>query len=245
MYSLTDLAATVARQDPVTGLKRSLRKTYKAQIKSLGISGREREVVHPPDQPGSLLETTEWPAEEWFSQKVAGKPAQLGLGENIMAKLKLAMSMEAGPIPGFDATILGIEAGEPEAKAAVLQQNANPTAPVGNGTSLRASSKAATPVAAMSITGTAEPPRPKRTGKKRRYDEHSFEGYGEGYVDDDGEPAGAERVDVSSDAEGKRGGKKKRKKVKQPTGAILQDVLTPPRGPHRIPSPLPALPRLY
>ena len=41
--------------------------------------------------------------------------------------------------------------------------------------------------------------RPKRAGKKRRYDDESFEGYGEGYDDDDGDSSdNSRRGSISS-----------------------------------------------
>lgn len=201
----------MARTDPVTGEKRAIRKTYKGKIKSFNISGREKEVVHPPDQPGSLIETASWPAEEWYAQKVAGKPAQTGLSESILAKLEQALTMETGPVPNFDSNILGYEAlptadGKPPIPQGNVKAGSFSAPQPPNGTTPRI-----TATAAAVPTAPAEPPRPKRTGKKRHYDERSFEGYGEGFVDDDADGAGAGGYSTS-DGE-RRSRKKKRKKV--------------------------------
>jgi hypothetical protein len=69
---------------------------------------------------------------------------------------------------------------------------------------------------------SADPARPKRAGKKRRYDERSFEGYGEGYVDDDVDMA-AGGYSTGDGEDGRRSGKKRRKKV----GSREQTLLAP------------------
>ncbi|KAI9827518.1 MAG: hypothetical protein M1832_004868 [Thelocarpon impressellum] len=216
LYNLQPLAATVARTDPVTGEKRAIRKTYKGKIKAFGLAGRDKEVKHPEGQPGGLLEMAFWPAEEWHVQKVAGKQFTKGLSDDTFARLERAMTMEPGPMPGFDASILGLDTPAPapavDAKKALQQGNSNTRQSgqtTANGTVPRpaAATAAGTPP-------TGDPSRPKRAGRKRRYDEHSFEGYGEGFVDDDVDMGGGDYS--TSEKEDKRsttsGGKKRRKK---------------------------------
>ncbi|KAI9677035.1 MAG: hypothetical protein M1817_006874 [Caeruleum heppii] len=221
LYKLQPLVATVARNDPVTGEKRALRKTYKGKIKDFGLAGRDKEVIHPEDQPGSLLEMAQWPQEEWQVQKVAGKELQTGFSPAMLAKLDRAVKMEAGSIPGFDASILGLDPPAPVvmAKKPIPQgTNLARTSALPNGTSTAAATSAS--------TASSEPPRPKRSNKKRRYDEHSFEGYGEGFVDDDMEMGGGYSSSDREDARRGSSGKKKRKKV-GPTGSdVMWSLLT-------------------
>lgn len=165
---------------------------------------------HPEGEPGGLVEMMHFPDDEWDAQRVMGKEVENGLSEAMLSKLDQAMKMEPGPLPGFDATILGLDAPRPTASPTELKKppqqaasTARPTVrPLGN--IPRPKDKAPPP--------PGEPPRPKRANKKRRYDEKSFEGYGEGYVDDDVEMTG---VPSPSDRDDNRGGlaKKKRKKV--------------------------------
>ena len=57
--------------------------------------------------------------------------------------------------------------------------------------------------------------RPKRAGKRRRYDDNSYEGYAEGFEDDDAEYFGG--GGISSDDHSRKGGTfKRRKKVALP-----------------------------
>lgn len=212
LFGLDPLAATVARTDPVTGEKiNKMRKSYEGKIKSFNLAGRNKAVKHVEGKPGGLMELVQWPDEEWHNQKVLGKEVEKGLGEGMFAKLERAMKMEPGPVPNNEAweDILGHEKAKPIPPPAELAtkkplqyttQNAKPNSQSNLGNT--------------NATPSAEILRPKRSGRKRRYDEHSFEGYGEGYVDDDGD-LGIGGYS-SGDGEGsKRGGssKKKRKTV--------------------------------
>lgn len=181
LYGLQPLAASVARFDPVTGEKiNKMRKSYEGQLKTLGLSGRNRAVKHEEGKGTGLRELTLWPQEEWQNQKVGGKDVQKGLPPEILAKLDQAMHMLPGPVPNNSEwedqlgheKIKSIEHGTKTSK--FPQKTIAKSTGQANGAS-----------------ADAEAIRPKRTGRKRRYDEHSFEGYGEGYVDDiDVDPAG-------------------------------------------------------
>ncbi|KAI9790230.1 MAG: hypothetical protein M1816_005255, partial [Peltula sp. TS41687] len=215
LYSLQPLAATVARTDPVTGEKRKIRKTYKGKIQQFGLAGRNQEVKHPEGKPGGLVEMMHWPEEEWHSQKVAGKEIENGLGETTWAKLERAMKLSRGPLPGFDAGVLGLD--NPAAVLQEMKKSSQQSSSVNNTrlapnttTNTTTTTTVNQPTAAAAAkttnparptttttnnntslplpppsTSTTEAARPKRTGKKRRYDEHSFEGYGEGFIDDE------------------------------------------------------------
>ena len=202
LYGLQPLAASVARFNPATGEKiNKMRKSYEGQLKTLGLSGRNRAVKHEPAKGMSLRELSLWPEEEWRNQKVSGKDVQKGLPAAILAKLDKAMQMQPGPVPNNSEweDQLGHEKVKPvDIKTLKAAQNTTTTSKV-NG-----QVKGATPA--------AEPIRPKRTGRKRRYDDLSFEGYGEGYVDDDVDLGGYSSGDTQFSRRSSTN--KKRKKVR-------------------------------
>ena len=201
MFGLDPLVATVARTDPVTGEKiNKMRKSYEGQLKTLGLSGRNRAVKHEDGKGMGLKEMSAWPEEEWQNQKVNGKDLHKGLSSGVLAKLDKAMQMLPGPVPNNSEweDLLGHEKSKPvdqNAKSAKLQ-HAPPAKTNGQ---------------VNGAAANAEAIRPKRTGRKRRYDEHSFEGYGEGFVDDDVDMGGYSSGDTHTSR--KSGASKKRKKV--------------------------------
>ena len=207
LYGLQPLAASVARFDPVTGEKiNKMRKSYEGQIKTLGLSGRNRAVKHEPEKGMGLRDLTLWPDEEWQNQKVAGKDVHQGLPESILAKLDKAMQMQPGPVPNNSEweDQLGHEKIKPiEAKVSKSLQNTTITTTT---TTTKTNGQV------NSNTTNAEAIRPKRTGRKRRYDEHSFEGYGEGFVDDDVDLGGYSSGDTQFSR--RSSSNKKRKKVR-------------------------------
>ncbi|KAK9465696.1 Rox3 mediator complex subunit-domain-containing protein [Lipomyces arxii] len=93
LFGLTTIANSVARQDPVTGAKRKLRKSYKG---------------HLADLPGRNEIPTEHLILRLIHQSEDGskavRPIDHGLLENVFTMEKTA---ETG-VPGFDATLLGI-----------------------------------------------------------------------------------------------------------------------------------------
>ncbi|KAI9877724.1 MAG: hypothetical protein M1830_002999 [Pleopsidium flavum] len=212
LYGLDSLAATVARTDPVTGEKiNKMRKSYEGKIKSFNLAGRNKAVKHEEGRRGGLMEIVQWPEEEWHNQKVLGKEVEKGLGDGMLAKLDRAMKMEPGLVPNNEAweDILGHEKAKPIPSPAELAtkkplpHTTNYVKPNGQNNVAQSGNTSGTP--------SAEVARPKRSGRKRRYDEHSFEGYGEGYVDDDGEVGGGGYS--SGEGEGsRRGGSSKKKR---------------------------------
>ena len=202
LYGLKDIADSVARTIPSgekKGEKNKLRKTYKVHMDKLGIAGKHQEVKHPEGTPGSLPEIMAWPDEEWNIQKASGLNMETGLTESVLSRLGKALKLEPGPMPNFDASILALDVPSPTPTVAQTAASASRSQTQVNG--------------AMRPTGTGanERPRPTRTGTKRRYDDHSFEGYGEGFVDDDLENG----YESGSGGEGRKGGpgRKRRRKV--------------------------------
>lgn len=184
-FNLQSLVSSVARTDPATGEKiNKMRKSYEGKVKALRLAGRNRAVKNQPGKSMGLLEMAQWPEEEWVNQKVHGRPVQAGLSDAALAKLDKAMQMQSGPVPNTNEydwdDLLGTEKIKPlptveeRSKKAL---SADPSKSKVNG-QVNGAHVPANAVAAAEVT------RPKRAGKKRRYDEDSFEGYGEGYNDD-------------------------------------------------------------
>lgn len=211
LFGLQTLAASVARTDPATGEKiNKMRKSYEGKVKAFGLAGRNRAIKHEPGKSLGLMELVTWPEEEWQNQKVLGKDVHKGLSTVTVAKLEKAMQMQPGPLPNNNEweDLLGHEKSKPV--AAIADQSKKPSHP---GTPIaRVNGLTNGARAEAGKSSTTELIRPKRTGKKRRYDEHSFEGYGEGYVDDDGDVMVGGGYS-SGDASRKGTTSKKRKKV--------------------------------
>ena len=202
LYSLNEIASQVARTLP-NGEKNKLRKTYKGKIKDLGISGKFDVAVREDDAPDGFLAMLRQPEEEWAIESRQGKEIENGLGAAVRSSLGTAMTMSKGTIPksSWDSSILG-ELDLPEAKTQTTPTLAKQIA-------TGAGQKGVNPAVMQPRNGKVEVARPKRNIKKRGYEESSFEGYGEGYVDDDMVDAGY------STAEGDDRGmsQKRRKKV--------------------------------
>lgn len=196
------------RADPTTGEKiNRLRKSYEGKLKGLGLSGRNKAVKNE-NQAGGLRHLMMWPEEEWQIQKVHGKEIKVAEAESALQKLQMrAMKLEAGPLPNSEywEDILGHE--KPSKHTAVESGKRAVSTPNALRPTVQANGVPA-------IAAAPERARPTR-GKKRHYDDNSFVGYGEGFVDDEDEGA------LYSNSED-RSGKKKRKKVFQPSLISLQ-----------------------
>lgn len=191
-------------------------------MKSLGLAGRNRAVKHEKDKMPGLAALADWPEDDWQVTKVMGRDVQKGLSSTTLAKLEKAMKMQPGPIPNNNEweDLLGFE------KAAPVQAVIEPApkkrkekdSVKANGLSNGAPRLKTGKASASASASASEAPRPKRAGKKRRYDEHSFEGYGEGFVDDEGGDTVMTGVGggpgySSGDGSRKSGPSKKRRKV--------------------------------
>lgn len=203
-YGLGPIAASVARTDPITGEKiNRLRKSYEGKLKGLGLAGRNKPVKHEVGNPGGLRSLMMWPEEEWRNQKVIGKEIKVADPDSALYKQQMrAVKFEPGPVPNNDywEEVLGHEK-----KAAVEQPPKRLSVQAPDNLRLNSQSNGTPPMP------TAESTRPKRSGKKRSYNDSSFVGYGEGFPDDeldlDGNPYS------NSEEGGRDTGKKKRKKL--------------------------------
>lgn len=133
-------------------------------------------------------------------QKVGAQDVCFGLGADMLAKLDRAVQMAPGKLPQEETekwkAYLGTETVMKARPAPeVVAKKHGQAAPTVQPTRSSMSSPA------------LKASRPERPGTKRRYNETSFKGYGEGYADDDmAESTGGEE-------DGRSGGKKRRRKV--------------------------------
>ncbi|KAI1377267.1 Rox3-domain-containing protein [Hypoxylon crocopeplum] len=181
MFNLTGIAADVARTKP-NGEKNALRKTYKGQIKTLGLSGHFDAVKKDHELPDSLSTLAAMPDDVWYTREVSGKEIARGLSQTHQTHLPRATTMARGPIPKvvWDSSVLGDLAPANVPKKPGHDQAARQTAP----STPAASAPGITPKPSKAVTPQVD--RAPRPGKKRSYQDGSFEGYGEGYDDDVG-----------------------------------------------------------
>ncbi|KAK2067918.1 hypothetical protein P8C59_001617 [Phyllachora maydis] len=195
-FGLTSLAAEYARVLP-NGEKNALRKTYKGHIKKLG-----------------------YPQEEWYVQQVRNREVENGFSRDTLSKLDKAMAMGKGIVPKtlWDFSVLG-DLG-PGKFDKPRDASARPTAP---NTPMATAASLPRPKQQQSLAQEAI--RPKRSVKKRSYGDSSYEGYGEGFPDDDAQGSGY----APGDGDLGSAGQKRRKK--NPTGQQYPQARQPSYGP--------------
>ncbi|KAK6597112.1 Rox3 mediator complex subunit [Botrytis cinerea] len=206
-FGLNGIAASLARVT-ADGKKNTVRKTYKGYIKSLGIAGQFDAVKGPePNQPGSLTSLID-------PYGPIG-PEKDGIKLMYKEKKSTALTMAKGPVPKerWNQSVLG----EISSQIANDPLKAIPA---------KAKAPMSMPQSTMGVPkqnrGAADIVRPKRTAKKRSYGDSSFEGYGEGYVDDDGGYS-------TGDGDDRAGGRKRPKKT--PTSHGFQGPMRQSYGP--------------
>ena len=188
-----------------------MRRSYEGQVKAFQLAGRNKAVKVDEGTPGSLTDLVRWPEEEWQIQKVAGKQLEKGLSNATLAKLEKAMKLEPGSVPKNDdwENVLGLE--KLKGPMPPVETKTRPVLPAAS-----KMVKANGHVNGMTVqthAAAGEVARPKRTGRKRRYDEHSFEGYGEGFVDDEGDIIDGGGYSSGEGSRKSNVSKKKRKKA--------------------------------
>ncbi|KAK3686987.1 hypothetical protein LTR37_019289 [Vermiconidia calcicola] len=210
LYNLTPLQTSVARRDPVTGEKINiLRKTYAGKVKALGLEGRNKATVIKRDLQELLNPVFDLEIEDGRTvfQFERGQPllGEKGAEDEMLGMLDKALDLKPGRLPRGEHELwrssLGLDEQAPAAVAPVVKPVPatktflSKTAP---GAGMRNSAPA-------SPRGAFGAVRPERAGKKRRYDESSYEGY-----DEDGYSTGG------LDDAGRRGsgsGKRQKRKV--------------------------------
>ncbi|ESZ94517.1 hypothetical protein SBOR_5097 [Sclerotinia borealis F-4128] len=210
-FGLNEIAAGVARVTP-DGKKNIIRKTYKGYIKSLAIAGQFDAVKGDHQEPGSLFSLVN-PAlvptrEIWEETQVEGKEIDKGIPDELRPALSKATIMAYGPIPRehWNSSVLGDMANRLATESLKVVAPKKAVAP-----KAKAPMSQGTTGVPKQNRGAADIPRPKRTVKKRSYGDASYEGYGEGYVDDD------TGYSTGENADDRAGGRKRPKKV----GSVL------------------------
>lgn len=206
MYDLVDLATEVAREKP-NGEKNALRKTYKGHIKRLGVTGHFDVAKKNDDAPSDFLSMLQVPDHEWNVHQVKGRSLMDGLSDVTKSTLGRALTMAKGPVPKsfWDSSVLG-DIG-PSNGDSSKAPSAKPTAP--NTPLISMSGASAMSRSKSQLLSGQNPARPQRSIKKRSYGDSSYEGYGEGFPDDD---TGLETGYSTGEGEG---GQKRRKKASQ------------------------------
>lgn len=204
--------ASVARNDPVTGAKiNKLRKSYEGKVKDLGLEGKNKSGKNQGELQG--LVDPEWDivvpdGRTFFEASREHVDFSERGAEHMLAMLDSALSMRPGRLPKAEdlkwKSSLGLDDSKPAPTAAA------PTLPPKTAANQFLSKTS--PATAVQRSAPASPrgtgtgvARPERSGKKRRYDDASFEGYDDdGYSTGDG---GSRRGSVS---------KRQKRKVSKP-----------------------------
>ncbi|KAL3427923.1 Rox3 mediator complex subunit [Phlyctema vagabunda] len=202
LYGLSPVAASVVRLWP-DGSKNTLRKSYKGKIKDSGISGNFDVVKKDLEASDTLFAMAMQPQEEWDMQFVRGKEVEKGLPEIARSSLGKAMTMLKGDLTkaDWDSKVLG-ELGPASSTIA------SKTARIGIKAPTPAPVSAIPQNTAINRVTKGEIPRPRRNIKKRAYDDTSFVGYGEGFVDDGQDDGGYSTGDGNERGQGQKRRKK-------------------------------------
>lgn len=187
LYGLDSLARSVARTNPVTGEKTNkLRKSYEGQIKKMQIAGKHKAVKMDM----KLTNLMNYPEEEYRATIVSDKDVSRVALNPETNSLSLALGdlvnraiggIAPGSLPAQEQVKYRQYIGSDDT---VKPKPGMETAPHRATTSTSGTPNAHTPVSRLS--------RPERSGSKRQYTDVSYQGYGEGYVDDYAESTGGE-----------------------------------------------------
>lgn len=156
------------------------------------------------DGNGDFQTLMRWPEEEYQNQRMGTERAiRRGLEPDFEARLAKAlhMPMPNAKLPSQEDTQWREALGTDEAPKGSLPGAAQQQQPQGQQAQPGLTSKKQAPMVGAVGTPSARTPnmngRPERPGKKRRYDDTSFSGYGEGY-EDDGADGGSDDEALSS-----------------------------------------------
>ncbi|KAK5168327.1 uncharacterized protein LTR77_006896 [Saxophila tyrrhenica] len=219
LYDLTTLQSTVARYDPVTGEKiNRLRKHYAGKVKQLGLDGKNKPLKKELELQGLLDPAWSYEGSSgrtlWEEQRSEAFLEDEEDAELAMSKLELAFSgFKEGSLPKSEhehwKTQLGLDEQVAAVPAAAAKQQPVPAvakAPAGTAAFLAKTAPARNSAPASPSRAQI---RPERSGKKRRYDENSWEGY-----DDDGySTGGLDDTGSRRGSAGGGGGKRVKRKV--------------------------------
>lgn len=183
-YSLQQVQASVARRDPKTGEKiNKLRKSYETKSRNLGIEGRNKAMPQEGHLQGlvdPLWDSLVSDGVTMWEQKNENNTINASSADELLDGLKSALRLKAGNLPRA-------EHAEWTQQLGLDELSARPTA---GGVIMKPTNTFAAKTAPATRASAPSSPngpsnRPDRAGKKRRYDESSYEGY-----DDDGYSTG-------------------------------------------------------
>lgn len=181
LYSLRGIQASVQRKDPLTGEKiNKLRKSYEGKLRELDLQGRNRAT----ESRGELLGLVDPGWDDIIQEGLTRRQAVFGpydldgpMKNDLFANLEGALTVKAGQLPKKEHAewrhALGLDDAEKKAAPTGPQKTAtaNLLAKTAPGVGLPNSA----PASPRMMAGR------ERKGKKRRYDDSSFEGYEDGY----------------------------------------------------------------
>lgn len=173
LYNLENVSKSVARTNPDGSKGVRLRKTYKNHIKDHQLSGNFDSVKREIDDQNTLFTMMITPQEDWENEYSGLEKIEHGIPDTIKQLMSDAFKMSRGtiPKPSWNSSVLG-----DLAPSSISLEQHRYNQPI---TKLQQSN-----IGNLKTTKLAGP-RPRRSIKKRTYGDSSFEGYGEGYVDDE------------------------------------------------------------
>ena len=216
LYGLSPLVTTVARNDPSTGEKiNKLRKSYEGKIKDFALAGRNKPVKIdiPEGGKGKLRAMMEDISEEqWQAENDANN---IEINSVFRETLRKAMEMRPGTTRKSEDWDEALGHEKPRVAAA-------PQAPVPKNTPSTVPPQMSNGAVRPHTSAAPDVARPRRATKKRSYADDSFEGYGEGFVDDELD------LDAGAYSNSEDGGvgpsRKRRKKVEMESTATRYDI---------------------
>jgi hypothetical protein len=216
VFDLQAIQKKVARRDPVTGEKiNPLRKSYANKVKFLGLEGKNKAQPNNGEleglvEPGWNMDVgdgvTMWD-QRWQDFRLDDEKPK----EDILSKLESALKMEPGRLPKQEhaewKNTLGLD--DVAAAVAAAATTTKPAAAAVAAKPLPGNLHLAHTAPAMAARNSAPSSprnaiRPDRTGKKRRYNDSSFEGYNDGYDEDGYNTGGVDENGRRRDASSKR-----------------------------------------
>lgn len=198
----------------MTGEKiNKLRKSYEGKIKDFALAGRNKpfKVDVPEGGKGKLRSMMEdIPEEQWQAENAA---RNIEISSDFGTKLTKAMEMRPGTVRNNEVweDALGHE------KTRVV---AMPEVPVRKNLPATAPTRVPSGMVRQHPSTGQDIARPRRANKRRSYADDSFEGYGDGFVDDE---ADLDPENLSNSEDGGGQGRKRRKKVETETSAVQFD----------------------
>ena len=191
LYALRQIQASVARRDPTTGEKiNKLRKSYESKAKNLGVEGRNKATVQEGHLQGlvdPLWDSLVSDGVTMWGQRMESASMSGANVDEVTAGLGRVLGLKPGRLPKAEHAEWSQSLGLDETTAAAGPRAASFSS--SKPTAVSAVISKTAPAVGVKASAPSSPnnpsARPDRAGKKRRYDESSYEGY-----EDDGDSVG-------------------------------------------------------